>query len=75
MTTQPVDKKPNPATDNLNNDQLQAISVLISAVQWAQSKGCYNLDDAAVIQKAVRFFVPAAPPAATPASEKQEAIA
>jgi len=67
MTTEPTDKKSNPATDNLTTEQAQAISVLISAVQWAQGKGAYNLDDAAVIQKAVRFFVPA-----TPAPENKE---
>ena len=67
------EKKPNPATDNLNNEQLQAISVLISAVQYGQSKGVFNLDDAAVIQKAVRFFVPATPPTIEKADKKEAA--
>jgi hypothetical protein len=47
----------------------QAISVLIQAVNFAQSKGVYSLEDAEILSKAVKVFVkkedkPAADPAA-----------
>lgn len=35
----------------------QAISVLIQAVNFAQSKGIYSLEDAEILSKAVKVFV------------------
>lgn len=35
----------------------QAISVLIQAVNFAQSKGVYSLEDAEILSKAVKVFV------------------
>jgi hypothetical protein len=45
----------------------QALSILIQAVNFAQSKGVYSLEDAEILSKAVKVFVtkneaqPAAP--------------
>jgi len=35
----------------------QALSVLIQAVNFAQSKGVYSLEDAEILSKAVKVFV------------------
>ena len=35
----------------------QAISVLIQAVNFAQSKGVYSLEDAEILSRAVKVFV------------------
>lgn len=50
----------------------QAISVLIQAVNFAQSKGIYNLDDAEILAKAVRVFVKKDPAANGPADEAKD---
>ena len=42
---------------NTNMSQADAIKVLIRAVQVAQSKGVYNLDEAAVLHQAVQTFI------------------
>lgn len=39
------------------NNQSDAIRVLIKAVQIAQSKGVYNLEQASTIFKAISLFV------------------
>ena len=61
---------PATATDNQVPAELnpqQALSVLIQAVNFAQSKGVYSLEDAEILSKAVKVFVkkdeaaPAAP--------------
>lgn len=44
----------------------QAISVLIQAVNFAQSKGVYSLEDAEILSKAVKVFVKKDAPAETP---------
>ena len=44
----------------------QAISVLIQAVNFAQSKGIYSLEDAEVLSKAVKVFVKKDAQAETP---------
>ena len=49
----------------------QAISVLIQAVNFAQSKGVYSLEDAEILSKAVKVFVKKEAPAETPAGETQ----
>lgn len=39
--------------------QAQAVDVLIQAAKLAQSKGAFTLDDAALVARAIRVFVPA----------------
>jgi len=39
--------------------QQQAIGLLIQGVEMAQSRGAYNLNEAAIIAKAKRAFAPA----------------
>lgn len=41
-----------------NLTQNQAISVLIQASRIAQSKGAYTLEDAELVSKAIKVFVP-----------------
>lgn len=79
--TQPTQNAPvGPATNQVPaelNPQ-QAISVLIQAVNFAQSKGVYSLEDAEILSKAVKVFVkkdapkdetaPAAEPEVAPTS-------
>jgi hypothetical protein len=38
--------------------QAQAINVLIQAVRIAQAKGAYTLEDAELVSKAIKIFVP-----------------
>lgn len=42
-------------TEELNPQQ--AISILIQAVNYGQSKGIYSLEDAAILSRAVKVFV------------------
>ena len=51
--------------------QQQAIGLLIQGVEIAQSRGAYNLNEAAIISKAKRAFAPA--PA--PEQEQEQATA
>ena len=44
---------------NLNGQQ--ALNVLIQAVRIAQQKGAYTLEDAEMISKAIKVFVPPTP--------------
>ena len=39
----------------------QALNVLIQAVRIAQSKGAYTIEDAELISRAIRVFVPPTP--------------
>lgn len=39
--------------------QGQAVNVLIQAARIAQSKGAFSLEDAELVAKAIRIFVPA----------------
>jgi hypothetical protein len=39
--------------------QSQAVNVLIQAVRIAQAKGAFTLEDAELVAKAIRIFVPA----------------
>ena len=39
----------------------QALNVLIQAVRIAQQKGAYTLEDAEMISKAIKVFVPPTP--------------
>jgi hypothetical protein len=43
-------------TGELNGQQ--ALNVLIQAVRIAQGKGAYTLEDAEIISKAIKIFVP-----------------
>ena len=42
-------------------NQAQALNVLIQAVRIAQGKGAYTLEDAEMVSKAIKVFVPPAP--------------
>ena len=42
--------------------QPQALNVLIQAVRIAQGKGAFTLEDAELVAKAIKVFVPPAPP-------------
>jgi len=44
-------------------NQSQAVNVLIQAVRIAQAKGAFTLDDAEMVNKAIKVFVPAGDPA------------
>ena len=58
-------------TENQNQEQAQnpvgelngqqALNVLIQAVRIAQGKGAYTLEDAELIAKAIKVFVPPTP--------------
>jgi len=52
---QPLNPQPATAPTELNPQQ--ALSVLIQGVQFAQSKGVYSLEDAGLLDKAVKVFV------------------
>ena len=39
-------------------NQQQALNILIKAAQVAQSKGAFTLDDAELVNKAIRTFIP-----------------
>ena len=59
---------------NLNMEQelnqSQAVNVLIQAARIAQSKGAFTLEDAELVSKAIRVFVPAN----TQAQDEQEQV-
>ena len=56
-------ENPNPEevnpTGELNGQQ--ALNVLIQAVRIAQGKGAYTIEDAEIISKAIKIFVPPTP--------------
>lgn len=45
--------------ENLN--QQQALQVLVDAARFAQSKGIFTVEDAELISKAIRAFMPQGP--------------
>ena len=53
----------NPEEANLTGELngQQALNVLIQAVRIAQGKGAYTLEDAEIISKAIKIFVPPTP--------------
>ena len=53
----------NPEQENPTGDLngQQALNVLIQAVRIAQGKGAYTLEDAEIISKAIKIFVPPTP--------------
>jgi hypothetical protein len=63
VETQPTQPQPQPqitVPENLN--QQQALQVLVDAARVAQSKGIFTLDDAELVNKAIRAFMPPAGP-------------
>lgn len=52
-------ENPQVAPEELNGQQ--ALNVLIQAVRIAQSKGAYTIEDAELISKAIKVFVPPTP--------------
>ena len=46
--------------------QQHALNILVQAVQAAQKRGVFSLDEAAVISQAVDVFMPPAPPEEEP---------
>lgn len=42
-------------------NQQQALQVLVDAARVAQAKGVFSLDDAELVNKAIRAFVPQGP--------------
>ena len=57
--TQENPEQVTPTTGELNGQQ--ALNVLIQAVRIAQGKGAYTIEDAELISRAIRLFVPPAP--------------
>ena len=55
-------------TGELNGQQ--ALNVLIQAVRIAQGKGAYTIEDAEIISKAIKIFVPPTPENTDGASEQ-----
>jgi len=53
----------------------QALSVLIQAVNFAQSKGVYSLEDAEILSKAVKVFVKKDAPAEGAPAEAEAPVA
>jgi hypothetical protein len=53
----------NPEEANLTSELngQQALNVLIQAVRIAQGKGAYTIEDAEIISKAIKIFVPPTP--------------
>jgi hypothetical protein len=53
----------NPEQENPTGDLngQQALNVLIQAVRIAQGKGAYTIEDAEIISKAIKIFVPPTP--------------
>jgi|TARA_R110000823_G_scaffold201517_3_gene332369 hypothetical protein len=53
----------NPEEANLTGELngQQALNVLIQAVRIAQGKGAYTIEDAEIISKAIKIFVPPTP--------------
>ena len=52
-----VSENTTPQFGQVNQDQIKAIQVFIQAVNVAQKRGAYNLDEAEVINQAVKQFV------------------
>ena len=56
-----VVKKPVPQPIPQELNQQQAINVLIQGVRVAQTKGAFTLEDAELLAKAIRVFIPNEP--------------
>jgi hypothetical protein len=55
----PVENKVQQIPEHLN--QQQALQVLVDAARVAQSKGLFTLDDAELVNKAIKAFIPTGP--------------
>jgi len=55
--------------------QAQAVDVLIQAARLAQAKGAFTLEDAELISKAIKVFVPEQPAGQTEDTELTEPMA
>ena len=66
MESTPITEKPQaqPSIPESLNQQ-QALQVLVDAAKIAQSKGIFTLDDAELVNKAIRAFIPPAGPTPT----------
>jgi hypothetical protein len=60
QSTQPQPQQQVAIPENLN--QQQALQVLVDAARVAQAKGIFTLDDAELVNKAIRAFMPPAGP-------------
>ena len=66
-------------TQNAEMNQQQALNVLVQAARIAQSKGAYTLEDAELVAKAIKVFIPTQDPNAVinqdaePTAETEEA--
>ena len=52
-----VEQSSIPQFGQVNQEQIKAIQVFIQAVNVAQKRGAYNLDEAEIINQAVKQFV------------------
>jgi hypothetical protein len=60
IASQPSDQMPNMKIPEVLN-QNQALQVLVDAARVAQSKGIFTLDDAELVNKAIKAFIPTGP--------------
>ena len=60
-----------PALENLTQDQ--ALGILIQAARIGQKAGAYTLEDAEVIARAIKVFVPTKPTETTENKEEKPA--
>lgn len=64
LANQQTNQTPNTQIPEVLN-QNQALQVLVDAARVAQSKGIFTLDDAELVNKAIKAFIPAKGPAAS----------
>jgi hypothetical protein len=69
IPAQPTNPEQVNPTGELNGQQ--ALNVLIQAVRIAQGKGAYTLEDAEIIARAIKLFVPPVAPGAEGAEGAQ----
>jgi len=56
-------------------NQAQAVDVLIQAARLAQAKGAFTLEDAELVSKAIKVFIPEQPAASAENQAEAEAAA
>jgi hypothetical protein len=44
--------------ENVEINQQQALNILVQAARIAQSKGAFTLEDAELVSKAIKLFIP-----------------
>ena len=62
IASQPANQMPNMQIPEVLN-QNQALQVLVDAARVAQAKGIFTLDDAELVNKAIKAFIPKGPAA------------